>query len=200
MKAAVISHVGPPEAIQIVDLPDPVAGPGQVLVRVRAAAVNPIDTYVRSGSVAMPLVFPFVVGCDLAGEVVAVGSGVTAFKTGDRVWGSNQGVHPDSAICCNIGSNSAVAPPRRTVFLSITRFYRRENSLLANYLQTRSLRPNRIKFRPSSTQSLQSLHGHQVAGLPPQRPIGPAAGLKKNGRTPHSSPQTRPCPAKIRSS
>ncbi|NDH93449.1 MAG: NADPH:quinone reductase, partial [Planctomycetia bacterium] len=64
MKAAVISHVGPPEAIQIVDLPDPVAGPGQVLVRVRAAAVNPIDTYVRSGSVAMPLVFPFVVGCD----------------------------------------------------------------------------------------------------------------------------------------
>jgi NADPH2:quinone reductase len=107
MKAAVISHVGPPEAIQIVDLPDPVAGPGQVLVRVRAAAVNPIDTYVRSGSVAMPLVFPFVVGCDLAGEVVAVGSGVTAFKTGDRVWGSNQGVLGRQGTCAELAAVGA---------------------------------------------------------------------------------------------
>jgi len=92
MKAAFIDRVGPPEVIRHGDLPDPQPGPGQVLVKVRACGVNPIDTYVRAGSVAMPLVFPFIVGCDLAGEVVAVGPGVTMLAVGDRVWGSNQGV------------------------------------------------------------------------------------------------------------
>lgn len=92
MKAAFIDRVGPPEVIRHGDLPDPQLGPGQVLVKVRACGVNPIDTYVRAGSVAMPLVFPFIVGCDLAGEVVAVGPGVTMLAVGDRVWGSNQGV------------------------------------------------------------------------------------------------------------
>ena len=74
------------------DLPDPVPGPRQALVRVRACAVNPIDTYVRAGTVAMPLPFPFVVGCDLAGEVVAVGPEVDRLRPGMRVWGSNQGL------------------------------------------------------------------------------------------------------------
>ncbi|MGB8854975.1 MAG: NADPH:quinone reductase [Pirellulales bacterium] len=92
MKAAFIERIGPPEVIQYGDLPDPQPGPGQVLVKVRACAVNPIDTYVRAGTVVMPLAFPFVVGCDLAGEVVAVGPGVTTLAVGDRVWGSNQGV------------------------------------------------------------------------------------------------------------
>ena len=86
MKAAVIDQVGPPEAIVVRELPDPVAGPGEVLVRVRAAAVNPIDTYVRAGSVAMPLPFPFIVGWDLAGEVVAVTTGPFHFglRIGER--------------------------------------------------------------------------------------------------------------------
>ena len=92
MKAAFIDRVGPPDVIRVGALPDPRPEADQVLVRVRACAVNPIDTYVRAGSVAMPLPFPFVVGCDLAGEVVAVGPGVTNLKVGDRVWGSNQGV------------------------------------------------------------------------------------------------------------
>lgn len=92
MKAAFIERVGPTEVIQYGDLPDPQPGPGQVLVKVRACAVNPIDTYVRAGTVAMPLAFPFIVGCDLAGEVAAVGPGVTTLAVGDRVWGSNQGV------------------------------------------------------------------------------------------------------------
>lgn len=107
MKAAWIDQVGPPEAIQYGELPDPVAGPGEVLVRVKAAAVNPIDTYVRSGSVAMPLPSPFIVGCDLAGEVVAVGAGVTAFKPGDRVWGSNQGVLGRQGTCAELAAVDA---------------------------------------------------------------------------------------------
>ena len=92
MKAARIERTGPPEVIRCGDLPDPVAGPGQVLVRVRAGAVNPIDTYIRAGAVAMPLPLPFVVGCDLAGEVIAVGPGTDGLQAGDRVWGSNQGL------------------------------------------------------------------------------------------------------------
>ena len=104
MKAAFIDQVGPPAAIKYGDLPDPVAGPGQVLVRVRAAAINPIDTYVRAGTVAMPLPFPFIVGCDLAGEVLAVGAGVTAFKPGDRVWGSNQGVLGRQGTCAELAA------------------------------------------------------------------------------------------------
>ena len=92
MKAAFIDRPGPPEAIVFGDLPDPTIGPRDVLVRVRACAVNPIDTYVRSGAVVMPLPMPFVVGCDLAGEVVAVGDAVDRFRPGMRVWGSNQGL------------------------------------------------------------------------------------------------------------
>ena len=92
MKAAFISHTCPPEGIIVGDLPEPVPGPRDVLVRVKACAVNPIDTYVRAGTVAMPLEFPFIVGCDLAGEVVAVGDAVDRLRPGMRVWGSNQGV------------------------------------------------------------------------------------------------------------
>lgn len=92
IRAAFITAVGPPESIRCGDLPDPVPGPRQVLVRVRAASVNPIDIGIRSGAVAMPLPFPFVVGADLAGEVVAVGAEVDRLRPGMRVWGSNQGM------------------------------------------------------------------------------------------------------------
>jgi NADPH2:quinone reductase len=92
MKAAFITETGPPDVIRHGDLPDPVPGPREALVRVRACAINPIDTYIRSGAVAMQLPSPFVVGCDLAGEVVAVGAEVASLRPGMRVWGSNQGL------------------------------------------------------------------------------------------------------------
>lgn len=92
MKAAFIQHTGPPDVIQIGDLPDPQISPEQVLIRSEAAAVNPIDTYVRRGTVAMDLPTPFIPGSDVAGTVVQVGSNVTGFRTGDRVWATNQGL------------------------------------------------------------------------------------------------------------
>lgn len=92
MKAAFTESIGPPDAIQYGELPRPEPKEGEVLVKVAAVAVNPIDTYIRAGVVTMPLPRPFIVGCDLAGTVEKVGSSVKRFKAGDRVWGSNQGL------------------------------------------------------------------------------------------------------------
>lgn len=92
MKAAYFESPGKPEVIKYGELPTPSPGKGEVLVRVAAASINPIDTYIRSGVVNMTLPRPYVPGCDLAGTVTAVGEGVKRFKTGDRVWGSNQGL------------------------------------------------------------------------------------------------------------
>jgi NADPH:quinone reductase len=92
MKAAFIERTGPPEAIVYGERPVPTLSGAQVLVRVRAVSVNPIDTYLRSGMVRMELPQPYIVGCDLAGVVEAVGPTATRFKAGQRVWGSNQGL------------------------------------------------------------------------------------------------------------
>src|SRR5687768_10642598 len=92
MRAAFLETTGAPEVIRHGELPTPEPGPGEVRVRVAAAALNPIDTYIRSGAVKMSLPTPFIPGCDLAGTVEAVGPGATRFKPGDQVWGSNQGL------------------------------------------------------------------------------------------------------------
>jgi len=92
MKAAYINKTGSPENIIYGELPAPQAAGSQCLIRVSAVAVNPIDTYVRGGMVPMKLTFPFIIGCDLAGSVVATGPEAKRFKPGDRVWGSSQGL------------------------------------------------------------------------------------------------------------
>lgn len=92
MKAAFIQKTGPADVIIFGDFPEPVPTGRQVLVRVCAVSVNPIDTYIRAGAVAMPLPFPYIIGCDVAGVVQAIGPTVTRYKIGDRVWGSNQGL------------------------------------------------------------------------------------------------------------
>jgi NADPH:quinone reductase len=90
MKAAYIEQTGTPDVIRVGELPDPKCGPKDVLVRVRASSVNPIDTYIRAGVVPMATKFPYVPGCDVAGVVEAVGAEAKRLKKGDRVWGSNQ--------------------------------------------------------------------------------------------------------------
>ncbi|MBX3420837.1 MAG: NADPH:quinone reductase [Pirellulaceae bacterium] len=92
MKAAFILETGSPDKIQYADLPEPEIGDGQVLVRVGAMSVNPIDTYIRGGANYWELPRPYIVGCDLAGTVVQVSPDVKGFQPGDRVWGSNQGL------------------------------------------------------------------------------------------------------------
>jgi NADPH:quinone reductase len=91
MKAAYIEQTGPPEVIQYGDLPDPRPKRTECLIKVSAVDVNPIDVYQRSGLIAAPASFPFVLGRDLAGSVLEVGAAVKRFRPGDRVWASNQG-------------------------------------------------------------------------------------------------------------
>jgi NADPH:quinone reductase-like Zn-dependent oxidoreductase len=98
VKAACIETTGTPDVIRYADLPDPVPGPGEVLVRVAAVTVNPIDLYIRAGTVAMPLPKPFIIGCDLAGTIVGLGPHAGRFCIGDRVWGSNPGLRISIAI------------------------------------------------------------------------------------------------------
>ena len=92
MKAAYIEKPGPPKNIAFGSLPKPKPLANQVLVKVKAVAVNPVDTYIRAGLYPMDLPKPFVIGCDLAGVVEERGSEATRYKPGDRVWGSNQGL------------------------------------------------------------------------------------------------------------
>lgn len=91
MKAAYINQTGGPENIIYGDLPEPNPTPTQCLVKVAAVDVNPVDTYIRSGAVATKLKFPYILGRDLAGKVVATGAAVKKFKIGDRVWATGQG-------------------------------------------------------------------------------------------------------------
>lgn len=101
MKAAFVEAPGPAESLQVGELPEPQPGPGDALVRVTVSAVNPIDTYVRGGMVAMDLPKPFVPGCDLAGVVVRSGGG---FRPGQRVWCSNQGLLGRQGTLCELAA------------------------------------------------------------------------------------------------
>ena len=88
MKAAVIHEYGPPKVLKYEDAPDPKPGPGEVLVRVQAASINPVDYKMRSGDAKdrFPVQFPGILGRDAAGVVREVGEGVTTFAPGDKVF------------------------------------------------------------------------------------------------------------------
>jgi NADPH:quinone reductase-like Zn-dependent oxidoreductase len=87
MKAAFFMKNGGPEVLQYGEVPDPVAGPGEVLVDVHAASVNGADWKVRAGRYAPITTFPYVPGRDFSGVVSALGPGVTDFRVGDPVFG-----------------------------------------------------------------------------------------------------------------
>ncbi len=89
MRAIVLPEYGPPSALQLQTVPDPSAGPNQIVVRMAGASLNPVDWKQRSGALRayMPLALPAILGRDASGTVTAVGAGVTGFKPGDRVLG-----------------------------------------------------------------------------------------------------------------
>ena len=89
MKAILLRGYGEVDQLHYEDAPDPVAGPGEVVVRVASTSINPIDFKLRAGHMKaiMPLTFPDILGRDVAGEVTAIGDGVTSLKVTDKVLG-----------------------------------------------------------------------------------------------------------------
>jgi NADPH:quinone reductase len=101
MRSVRVHRPGGPEVLTLEEVARPEAGPGQVLVRVRAAGVNPVDTYVRSGDYARVPPHPYTPGSDAAGLVESVGEGVSRVRRGDRVYTARtlSGAYAELALC-----------------------------------------------------------------------------------------------------
>ena len=101
MKAIRVDQFGEPDVLRLVELPIPQPTGGQVLVRVHAIGVNPVETYIRSGNYARKPALPYTPGSDAAGVVEAVGDEVGMFKPGDRVYtaGTVSGSYAEFALC-----------------------------------------------------------------------------------------------------
>lgn len=100
MKAIRVEQFGEPEVMKMVETPELEPGPGEVLVRMHAAGVNPVETYIRAGAYARKPALPYTPGNDGAGVVEEVGEGVSEFRTGDRVYlaGSISGTYAEYAL------------------------------------------------------------------------------------------------------
>jgi len=104
MKAIVIERFGGPEVMALKEVPDPQPGTGQVLVRLQAIGVNPVETYQRAGSQGYSnRTLPFTPGADGAGIVAGVGEGVQGIRPGDRVYvgGSATGTYAELCLCAS---------------------------------------------------------------------------------------------------
>ena len=106
MKAIRVREFGGPEVMRLEEAPDPTPGSGDVLVRIRAAGVNPVDSYIRTGTYARKPSLPYTPGSDGAGNVEAIGADVKGFARGDRVYiagfgraAGGAGTYADLAVC-----------------------------------------------------------------------------------------------------
>jgi NADPH:quinone reductase len=101
MKAIRVHEFGAPEVMRLEEVAEPVPGPGQVVVRLVAAGVNPVDTYIRSGLYRPDLKLPYTPGADGAGIISAIGAGVRHRRAGERVYvaGSLSGTYAELVLC-----------------------------------------------------------------------------------------------------
>ena len=111
MKAIVVHQYGGPEVLKFEEYPDPVAGPGEVLVRVAATSVNPIDYKRRAGLTTdfYPITFPGLIGVDIAGTVVKIGPEVEGFSVGDLVFAMADNTY---AELCVVNATVLATVPR----------------------------------------------------------------------------------------
>jgi NADPH2:quinone reductase len=112
VKTIRVREFGGPEVMKLEDAPDLRAGAGQVVVRVKAAGVNPVETYMRAGTYAIKPALPYTPGSDAAGVVESVGAGVEGLAVGDRVYfgGTLSGAYADQALC-EAGQVHPLPPP-----------------------------------------------------------------------------------------
>lgn len=115
MKAIRVHEFGPPAVMKLEDVADPKPGPHQVVVAVKAAGVNPVDTYIRAGTYAKKPALPYTPGYDAAGIVEAVGPDVRHVKAGDRVYINHNisGAYAEKTLCAE---ENVFALPERLTF------------------------------------------------------------------------------------
>jgi hypothetical protein len=113
MKAVVMHEYGAPAVLKYEDFPDPVPGAGEVLIRVTAAGINPVDLVLRTGAskAYIPLEFPAILGRDLSGTVVKLGPGPNEFVVGDRVFA--WAYHTYAGLCAVKAGSLAKIPDGR---------------------------------------------------------------------------------------
>jgi NADPH2:quinone reductase len=101
MKAIRVKEFGGPEKLQLEEVPNPKPGPGQVVVKIEAAGVNPVDVYMRAGTYARKPSLPYTPGTDGAGTILSVGDGVQGLTVGKRVYtaANNSGTYAEQALC-----------------------------------------------------------------------------------------------------
>jgi NADPH2:quinone reductase len=129
MKAIRVHEFGGPEVLRLEEVPTPRPGPGQVLVRMHAIGVNPIETYIRTGTYAYKPTLPYTPGNDGAGVVEDIGSDVNELKPGDRVYTARSvsGTYAEFALCTteqvhplpaniSFGQGAAVGTPYATAY------------------------------------------------------------------------------------
>ncbi len=134
MRAIRVDHFGDPDVLRVVDAPDPVAGAGEVVVRLHAAGVNPVEAYIRSGKYARLPELPYTPGSDGAGVVESVGPGVTAVVPGARVYiaalGQRFGTYAERIACpanvvhplpdgVSFGQGAALGTPAATAYRAL---------------------------------------------------------------------------------
>ena len=140
MQAILVREHGGPEVLKLEDLPDPKPGADQVVVRLKAVGVNPVDVYIRSGAYARKPALPFIPGSDAAGEIEAVGANVKNYKAGDRVFihgtaaesthGHYGGAYAQKAVCnldhvyrlpanISFGQGAAMGVPYATAYRAL---------------------------------------------------------------------------------
>ena len=115
MKAIQVSEFGGPEVMKLVEVPRPRPGAGELLVRMHAVGVNPVETYIRAGHYPRKPALPFTPGNDGAGVIEEVGDGVTEFRVGERVYtaGSGSGTYAEFTLC---GVSQVHSLPSRVSF------------------------------------------------------------------------------------
>jgi NADPH2:quinone reductase len=132
MRAIRVHEFGGPEVMKLETVPDPVAGAGQIVVRVRAIGVNPVDNYVRSGAYAIRPQLPYTPGSDAAGEIESLGAGVSGWTVGDRVYvaAPNAGTYAERVVCAvnqvhhlpsrnTFGQGAALGVPYATAYRAL---------------------------------------------------------------------------------
>src|SRR5882672_6150446 len=140
MKAILVREHGGPEVLKLEDVPDPTPGADQVVVRLKAVGVNPVDVYIRTGAYARKPALPFIPGSDAGGEIEAVGANVKSYKPGDRVFihgtaaehthGHYGGAYAQKAVCnldhiyrlpasISFGQGAAMGVPYATAYRAL---------------------------------------------------------------------------------